>query len=161
MFIQMLCTWNAKQCSLNGNRKWNVRYLDYFIFITLNNFSTILQDGWTTSWTTAWRCGKEMGILLHYFPRKKIEILHQERRGQVNTIVMEYFNRWINWFTSLCKNLFNLLEFLAEAFRCHVHHFQCLTVPVDELFNCCFNYEDIIVFLSLFNCNIFSDKLVT
>ena len=31
-------------------------------------------------------------------------------------------------FTSLCKNLFNLLEFLAEDFRCHVHHFQCLTV---------------------------------
>ena len=23
---------------------------------------------------------------------------------------------------------FHLLEFLAEAFRCHVHHFQCLTV---------------------------------
>ena len=22
------------------------------------------------------------------------------------------------------------LEFLAEAFRCHVHNFQCLTVPV-------------------------------
>ena len=34
----------------------------------------------------------------------------------------------INWFTSLCKNLFNLLEFLAEAFQCHVHHFQCLCV---------------------------------
>ena len=28
--------------------------------------------------------------------------------------------------TSLCKNLFNLLEFLAEAFRCQVHYFQCL-----------------------------------
>ena len=28
----------------------------------------------------------------------------------------------INRFTSLCKNLFNLLEFLAEAFRYHVHH---------------------------------------
>ena len=25
------------------------------------------------------------------------------------------------------RNLLNLLEFLAEAFRCHVHHFQCLT----------------------------------
>ena len=24
------------------------------------------------------------------------------------------------------------LEFLAEAFLCHVHHFQCLTVPVDQ-----------------------------
>ena len=23
------------------------------------------------------------------------------------------------------------LEFLAEAFRGHVHHFQCLTVPVE------------------------------
>ena len=39
--------------------------------------------------------------------------------------------RCINRFTSLCKNLFNLLEFLAEAFRCNVHHFQCLTVPVE------------------------------
>ena len=37
----------------------------------------------------------------------------------------------INRITSLCKNLFNLLEFLAEAFRWHVHHFQCLTVPVE------------------------------
>ena len=36
----------------------------------------------------------------------------------------------INRFTSLCKDLFNLIEFLAEAFQCHVHHFQCLTVPV-------------------------------
>ena len=37
----------------------------------------------------------------------------------------------INKFTSLCKNLFNLLEFLAVAFWCHVHHFQYLTVPVE------------------------------
>ena len=28
----------------------------------------------------------------------------------------------INRFTSLCKNLFNLLEFFAKAFPCHVHH---------------------------------------
>ena len=38
---------------------------------------------------------------------------------------------YINIFTSLFKNLSNLLEFLAEDFRCHVHHFQCLTVPVE------------------------------
>ena len=25
----------------------------------------------------------------------------------------------------------DLLEFLAEAFRCHVHHFQCLVVAVE------------------------------
>ena len=37
-------------------------------------------------------------------------------------------NCCIRRLTSLCKNLFNLLEFLAEAFRCHVLHFQCLTV---------------------------------
>ena len=36
----------------------------------------------------------------------------------------------INWFTSLCKKHIQL-EFLAEAFRCHVHHFQCLTVPME------------------------------
>jgi hypothetical protein len=37
----------------------------------------------------------------------------------------------INRFTSLCKYLFNLLKFLAEALRCHVHNFQCLSVPVE------------------------------
>ena len=37
----------------------------------------------------------------------------------------------INRFTSLCKNFLNSLEFLVETFRCHVHHFQCLTVPVE------------------------------
>ena len=41
--------------------------------------------------------------------------------------------RCINWFTSLCKNLFNLLEILAEAFRCHVHHFQCLMVLANQV----------------------------
>jgi hypothetical protein len=25
----------------------------------------------------------------------------------------------------------HLLDFIAEAFRCHVHHFQCLEVPVE------------------------------
>ena len=34
-------------------------------------------------------------------------------------------------FTSLCKNLVKLTWVLAEAFRCHVHHFQCLTVLVE------------------------------
>ena len=29
------------------------------------------------------------------------------------------------------QELVQLTEFLAEAFRCHVHHFQCLTVPVE------------------------------
>ena len=45
-----------------------------------------------------------------------------------NVIILYCINR----FTSLCKNLLNLLEFLAEVFRCHVHHFQCLTLPVDR-----------------------------
>ena len=31
-------------------------------------------------------------------------------------------------FTSLCKNFVKLTWVLAEAFRCHGHHFQCLTV---------------------------------
>ena len=30
-------------------------------------------------------------------------------------------------FTSLCKNFVKLTWVLAEAFRCHGHHFQCLT----------------------------------
>ena len=42
-----------------------------------------------------------------------------------------YVRCCINRFTLLCKNLLNLLDFLAEAFRCHVHHFQFLTVPVE------------------------------
>jgi hypothetical protein len=29
------------------------------------------------------------------------------------------------------QEVVQLFEFLAEAFRCHVHHFQSLTVPVD------------------------------
>ena len=27
----------------------------------------ILEGGWNTSWITIWRCGKETGILLHYY----------------------------------------------------------------------------------------------
>ena len=34
-------------------------------------------------------------------------------------------------FTSLCKNFLNLTCVLAEAFRCHGHHSQCLTVKVE------------------------------
>ena len=34
-------------------------------------------------------------------------------------------------FTSLCKNLVKLTRVLAEAFRCHGHHFQCLAVLVE------------------------------
>jgi hypothetical protein len=33
------------------------------------------------------------------------------------------------------QELFNLLEFLTEAFRCHVYHFQCLTVPMEFIEN--------------------------
>ena len=34
-------------------------------------------------------------------------------------------------FTSLCKNFLKLTCVLAEAFRCHGHHSQCLTVLVE------------------------------
>ena len=34
-------------------------------------------------------------------------------------------------FTPLCK-IFTYLSFLSEAFQCHMHHFQCLTVPVSQ-----------------------------
>ena len=33
---------------------------------------------------------------------------------------------------------FHLLEYSAEAFQCHVHHFQCLTVPVELTDEVCF-----------------------
>ena len=29
------------------------------------------------------------------------------------------------------QQLLHLIEFLSEAFRCYVHHYQCLTVPVE------------------------------
>ena len=49
----------------------------------------ILEGLWATSWPTARRFRKETVILLHnYFPWKD---LHQERRGQVNKIVMDHF----------------------------------------------------------------------
>jgi hypothetical protein len=39
------------------------------------------------------KCGKETGILPHYyFPLKGREILYQERKRQVNIIVVEHFN---------------------------------------------------------------------
>ena len=34
-------------------------------------------------------------------------------------------------FTSLCKKLVKLTWVLADAFRCHGHHFQCLTVLME------------------------------
>jgi hypothetical protein len=37
----------------------------------------------------------------------------------------------INSVTSPCKNLFNILEFIAEALRCHMHHFQSLTALME------------------------------
>ena len=61
---------------------------------------------------------------------------YQNKIFYVYNEILLYFPSWsctkiyfINRFTSLCKNLFNLLECLAEAFRCHVHHFECLRVP--------------------------------
>ena len=61
-------------------------------FLSLG-WETVFEDRWTTSWPTTWRCGNETGILptLLFF-LKGLEILHQERRGQVKTIVMEHFN---------------------------------------------------------------------
>ena len=36
----------------------------------------------------------------------------------------------IYYFIIFTMQNFHLLELLAEVFRCHVHHFQCLAVPV-------------------------------
>ena len=49
----------------------------------------------------------------------------------VLSILILHYKCCINRFSSLCKNLSNLLEFLAEAFQCHVLLFQCLSVPVE------------------------------
>ena len=49
----------------------------------------------------------------------------------VNIIYYLIFNYGIS-FTSLCyARTYHLFEFLAEAFWCHVHHFQCLMVLVN------------------------------
>jgi hypothetical protein len=55
-------------------------------------WETILEGGYTTSWPTAWRCWKENVNTTTLFYLKVLEILYQERRGQVNTLVMEQFN---------------------------------------------------------------------
>jgi hypothetical protein len=39
------------------------------------------------------------------------------------------------------RNLLNLLEFLAEAFRCHVHHFQCLKIMHMALKSFCYKLK--------------------
>ena len=44
-------------------------------------WEAILEGGWATSWPTTWRGGNDTIILL--FSLKALEILHQERRGQV------------------------------------------------------------------------------
>ena len=56
---------------------------------------------------------------------------HSQWHWNQLAVKLEWILCFINRFTSLCKNLLNLLEFLAEAFRCHVHHFQCFAVPVE------------------------------
>ena len=54
------------------------------------------------------------------------------------SLLFNIFLSYVNRFTLLCKNLFNLLEFLAEAFRSHVHNFQFLMVPVELAAMVCF-----------------------
>ena len=57
----------------------------------------------------------------------------------------------INIFTSLCKNLFNLLEFLAQAFRCHEDHFQCINIFT----SLCKNLFNLLEFLAqAFRCHV-------
>ena len=60
-------------------------------FLSLG-WETILEEGCAPSCTMAWRCGKETEILPYYYFHRKDPILHQERRGQVKTIVTEHFN---------------------------------------------------------------------
>ena len=46
--------------------------------MTIIHQETVLEGGWTTIWKTAWRCGKQMGILPHYFPRKEFKFYIQK-----------------------------------------------------------------------------------
>ena len=55
-------------------------------------WETILEGGWIRRWPTTWRYGNKIGILPHYYFSWKGKILHQERRGQVITIVMEHLD---------------------------------------------------------------------
>ena len=49
----------------------------------------------------------------------------REITGQIETDIGMYY------YIHITMQSLPLLEFLAEAFRCHVHHFQCLVVPVE------------------------------
>ena len=55
-------------------------------FLSLE-WETILEGGWTTSWPKAWRCGKETGILPHYFPWRdfKFYIKKEEDKWKPST----------------------------------------------------------------------------
>ena len=71
---------------------WGCRDQDNFLSL---GWETILKGVWTTSFPMTWRCGKKMGIIIFItllFSLKGLEILHQERRGQVNTIVIWQLN---------------------------------------------------------------------
>ena len=49
-------------------------------------------------------------------------------RGEIGGEVLRYFP-----FHMVCIYSFLLLECSAEAFQCHVHHYQCLMVLVEKL----------------------------
>jgi hypothetical protein len=38
----------------------------------------------------------------------------------------------IHYYIHFTMQILHSFEFLVEAFRCHVHHFQCLAVPSNE-----------------------------
>ena len=66
--------------------------------------------------------------VLHFLKWKEASTKSQLKTNHQTELYKKYV-----LFDSLhyARNLLNLLEFLAEAFRCHVHHFQCLTVLVE------------------------------
>ena len=37
----------------------------------------------------------------------------------------------LHWYVHFTMQYLYLIEFSAEAFRCHVQHYQCLAVPVE------------------------------
>ena len=83
----------------------------------------VSQIKWTVNWLYQWISKVKKNLNKCLWPATK----------WINNMGRYHIVYCIIRFTSFhCARTFHLLVFLAEAFRCHVHHFQCLTVPVEQ-----------------------------
>ena len=86
------------------------------------------------SFHSCWRWGKKEGHKHAEKGNSKVKSFVLPRFTEVSSrnyylelliCIILHYNMYSFHFT--LQDLLNLLAFLAETFRCHVHHFQCLT----------------------------------